>query len=137
MNPAPMLVDFTAEQFQALPDGTHHFRLQGPDGEIAPVRLYLWDARRKVRSAQFDLWPTPWNIKQGDLVAFNDIYRKYWKQHDTQIPKGGVSVPSGESTFTLDALKHDIGEWLHRAAQFICDTGHLYAIPTLLGNSNS
>jgi hypothetical protein len=82
----------------------------------------------KVCSAQFDLWPSEWNVKPERVPEFNQLYDQYWDAHRNQIPNGGVSVPSGESTFTMNALREHIGAWLYRAAQFIYDRRNLYDI---------
>jgi hypothetical protein len=117
----PLLATVTAQAFGALPDGTHYFLLPGPDGKPQSVNLRLWHIRRKVRSAQFDLWPSEWNIRPDRLPEFNKHYGEYWDAREKQIPNGQIiHIPHGQDTFTMCALKEDIGTWLHCAAQFIC-----------------
>src|SRR2546423_3484778 len=112
----PFLATLTAQAFSELPDGTHYFLLHGPDGKPQSINLYLSGIGRKVRSAQFDLWPSEWDVKPDRLPVFNKQYEAYWDAHEEQAPKGQfIHIPSGYSTFTMCALKRDIGTWLHCA----------------------
>jgi len=125
-----MLDDFSAEDFARLRDGTHDFGLRGPDGKIMGVHLHLSGARSKVRRAQFDLWSGPWNIKPDSLGPFMERYTKYWDRQERQM-RNQMYIPQGKSTFSLSALRTDIGQWLKDAALFICDAENLYPVSTI------
>lgn len=129
MRVTALLADMTPHEFLSLRDGTYQFGIIGPDGDAEVVCLRVWHGRRKTRSAQFDLWPSRWNIKTDRVEQFIGPYAEYWDAHISQVPKGTtIHGPGGQSTLSLSALRDDIGAWLYRSAQFILDGQNLYDI---------
>ena len=120
-----MLSEVGVSEFAKPKESSFGFRLRAPDGSTASVSLYLWHLRRRVILVQFDLSPNDWSIRQDALEGFLVEYRKYWEKHFSDVPKGGVSVPGRRGVFCFSIRREDLGAWIYKAAQIICDRRNL------------
>ena len=114
--------------FSRLPDGVHVFLISGPDGHPQMIRLFITGGRKQVRLGQFDMWTSTCNILPDSVREFNIGYREYWDVFRKKIPQSGISIPDGESTFTVSALRPHFGDVVKQAAQVILNPANLYDI---------
>ena len=114
--------------FSELPDGLHFFSIAGPDGRAQMIRLFITGGRKQVRLGQFDMWTSTSNILPDSVREFNVGYREYWDVFRKKIPQSGISIPGGQSTFTVSALRPHFGDIVKQAAQVILNPANLYDI---------
>jgi hypothetical protein len=115
--------------FAALKDGVYDFCFRNPNGSLSIVRLHLWCGRKKVRSAQLDLWQSNYNLRGGSEFArenqdYRDAHRRDLKGQRVMVPSDSLS----QTTLTFSALKCDMASWLLRAARLICTVENLQDI---------
>ena len=114
-----------------LKDGTHTFSVAGPDGDRQIIRLYAWGGRCRIRSMQFDLWPSEWNLgTTEEIIQFTTDNSEYWERHHNLIPKRSfVCLPhDGGSTLTFSVLREDSERWILRAARLLSNRANLVSI---------
>lgn len=106
--------------FSGLKNGEYWFTIPGAYDETASVRLILWGRSPKFRKACFDLIRTAWEIKESECRRFGDEWSR-----DIRAVACGLKIPCGRSQITFEIPRHQDGEWLYRAAQFVSNINNL------------